>query len=96
MTKALRQSTSNESLILSLVGAGELFVGIILALVAALGKVFDFSIPTSVQGVMSNLGIGLVAAGVITMTVEVMNRKRARRDITEIRDAHLETLLNGP
>ena len=95
MTKAQRQSGSNESLILVLVGTAELFVGTILALVAALGKVFDFAIPTSLQGVMSNLGIGLVAAGVITMTVEVMNRKRTKSDIAEIRDAHLETLLKG-
>ena len=95
MSKTRPRSSSNETVILALVGTAELFVGIILALVAALGTVFNFSIPVSLQGVMSNLGMGLVAAGVITMTVKVMDRKRTKSDIAEIRDAHLETLLKG-
>ena len=52
-------------------------------------------IPLWLFDISSNLGIGLVAAGIITGSLEKISRKRLQDDITEIKGAHFESILKG-
>jgi hypothetical protein len=79
-----------ENSIPFLVGLGEVLLG--LAFVA-IDKFI--SVSTSIMGVISEVGIGLIAAGIITLTLEPITRRRLQSDIEEVKRTHFETLLTG-
>jgi hypothetical protein len=77
------------------VGVGEGLLGLIFIAIAALALPLKISMPQWLLGVLSDLGVGLVAAGIITGTVEPISRRRLQHDVEEIRQAHFESLLKG-
>lgn len=77
------------------VGLGEVLGGFLLITVSSL---LPFRVPPSPQwllDILSNLGIGLVAAGIATGTIEAISRKRLQHDIAEMKEAHFESILKG-
>jgi hypothetical protein len=44
---------------------------------------------------LSDLGVGLIAAGLVTATLEPISRKRLQNDIAEIKKSHFEAILKG-
>lgn len=87
--------TLTETRTLLLVGIAEIALGTILSLIASIGSVFSVPIALSLVGVLSGVGVGLIAAGVLTTTVEVINRYRSATQLAAIRRADVETLLTG-
>jgi hypothetical protein len=73
-----------------IVGIGEALIGLMLTVAPELIK-----IPEAVAHFLPHLGIGVLAAGVLTATIEPIARKRLQHDILAIRSAHFETMLRG-
>lgn len=78
-----------------IIGIGEGLLGLALIAIASLASPLSIPLPLWSLGVLSDLGIGLLAAGIITGTLEPISRKRLQRDIEQIREAHFETMLKG-
>lgn len=78
-----------------LVGIGEILVGIIIILINRIFLYQRVFASADVGGVLSDVGVGLVAAGIITITLEPFSRKRLQSDINEIKKANFEALLKG-
>jgi len=78
----------------AIIGVLELVIGLILVSIA-LFTPFTVSISPKLVEVLSDLGIGLFAAGIVTATLEPISRKRLQRDVEEIKQAHLESILKG-
>jgi hypothetical protein len=79
----------------AIIGLCEILVGIFLISLPLLTHPLYFRIPSWFLAVMTNLGIGLIAAGIITGTLERISRMRLQYDIAEVKQAHLESLLEG-
>ena len=70
-------------------------VSLVVAGGLATGLPVHFEAGPKIEYFFSHLGIGLIAAGILTAVLEPISRKRIRRDIEEIREAHFESLLKG-
>lgn len=77
------------------IAIGEAGLGLTFILIASLASPLSIPLPGWSFGLLSNLGIGLLAAGIITGTLEPITRKRLQRDIEEIKQAHIESVLKG-
>jgi len=66
----------------------------LIAVASSLPHIFP-SMSQWLPGTLSNLGIGLLAAGIATATIETISRKRLHQDIAEIKEAHFESVLKG-
>lgn len=78
-----------------IVGICELVIGLILITTASLAPPLNIPAPLWLLSLLSDLGIGLLAAGIITGTLEPVSRKRLQLDIAEIKQAHFESVLKG-
>jgi len=78
-----------------LVGIGEILIGIIIILMNRIYLYQRVFASADIGGVLSDVGVGLVAAGIITITLEPFSRKRLQSDINEIKKANFEALLKG-
>jgi hypothetical protein len=86
--KTWRQIENNFPIFL---GVGEILVGLVLI---ALQTIFP-NINSPFTKLLSDLGIGLIAAGVVTATLEPISRRRLQSDISEIKKANFEAILKG-
>jgi hypothetical protein len=87
----LSLSTAGGPLLLA---AGEFIVGLGLIAFAKLNTPPNQP-ETAVLRLLADVGLGLVAAGFLTATLEPISRHRLQRDIDEIKTAHFESLLKG-
>lgn len=78
-----------------IIGVSEVLGGFSLITIASQLPFLTPSVPHWLSGILSNLGIGLVAAGIVTGTIETISRKRLQSDIAEIKEAHFESILKG-
>jgi hypothetical protein len=77
-------------------GIIEGLAGLILISIAAIAAFhLQISMQPELINLLSDLGIGLLTAGVITGTLEPISRRRMQRDIKEIKRTHFESLLKG-
>lgn len=76
------------------IGIGEGVLGLLLVAIAssAIPLILPQWLPPAL---LSNLGIGLLAAGITTGTLEPISRRRMQRDVREIKEAHFESTLKG-
>jgi len=76
-------------------GVLEILVGLALVLFVSLTPLINMSLQPWLLNVLRDLGIGLLAAGIITASLEPISRRRMQRDIDEIRQVHFESMLKG-
>jgi hypothetical protein len=72
------------------VGAVEAVLGIAFLVAPKLLKMPGWS-----EDLLPDIGIGLLAAGILTMSIEPIARRRLHRDVKEMREAHFESVLKG-
>lgn len=73
-----------------IIGIGQVIIGLLLTVIPR-----STASPLWVIDLLSHLGIGVLAAGILTATLEPISRKRSQRAIEEIRAAHFEAILKG-
>ncbi|HEU0143399.1 MAG TPA: hypothetical protein VFQ47_01320 [Nitrososphaera sp.] len=73
-----------------IIGIGQAFIGLMLTVIPPLTVS-----PLWIIDLLSHVGIGILAAGVLTATLEPISRMRLQRAIEEIRTAHFEAILKG-
>lgn len=82
-----------------LLGIVQACVGVALSLVGVLLKTPD--LPWKwlkwpwIGEVLSSLGLGAIAAGVLTLTLEPITRRRHQEDVREIKEAHIGAVLKS-
>ena len=77
-----------------IVGIGEGILGLLFVAIAS--SALPLNLPQWLPpDLLSNLGIGLLAAGITTGTLEPISRKRLQRDVEELKQAHFESILKG-
>ncbi len=74
-----------------------IIIGILLVSVSSMslaGSIpIDIKLPVWLNNIFINLGTGLIAAGLLTVTLEKSNRKRHHEDIEELKRFHGESIL---
>ena len=77
-----------------IIGMGEGVLGLLFTVVASLAP--SLRLPQWLPpDLLSDLGVGLLAAGITTATLEPISRRRLQRDVEEIKQAHFESVLKG-
>lgn len=82
-----------ESRVPIIIGLGEVLIGLVLVVIGA--TLPSTSLPKWIIDVLVNLGVGLMAAGAVTATLEPISRRRQQNDIAEIKKTHFEAMLRG-
>lgn len=57
--------------------------------------IFSNAIFNELPNVLSNVGAGLIGAGILTIILERSNRNRHKNDVAELKEAHFESVLKG-
>lgn len=79
-----------------IIGVSEILTGLLLIVLGYLSiPFFGLNLAPWLSGTLSDLGVGLLASGIITSTLEPISRKRLQSDIKEIKEAHFESVLKG-
>ncbi len=69
--------------------------GIILLILGIIVIIFATRVPIPASSVFSDVGTGLIGAGILTIVLERANRNRHERDVLELKEAHFESILKG-
>lgn len=72
-------------------GVFEVVLGLVFVFIKIIFPEWD----TLNSQILSDLGIGIIAAGLVTATLEPISRKRLQGDIAEIKKSHFEVILKG-
>jgi hypothetical protein len=75
------------------IGSLEVVVGLVLVIFAAIAPRLAIQVSPWLSSLLSDLGVGLLSAGIITGTLEPLSRKRSLNDIQEIKQASYDAIL---
>ena len=77
------------------IGLAEILAGLALVVFIGVAPPTVMSWAAWIPGVMTHLGVALLAAGAVTATLEPISRRRQQNDIDEIKKTHFEAMLKG-
>ena len=69
--------------------------GVILLISGIVIIVIVSRVSMQILSVFSDVGTGLIGAGILTIVLERANRNRHERDVLELKEAHFESILKG-